>query len=58
MTYEEIIVILDLNKFPTTTIGYTLPSEMYEIMDNNFMLKSLLPKEVKVEIATDDVKLK
>ena len=31
---------------------------MYEIIDFNFMLKSLLPKEVKVNITIDDVRLK
>ena len=31
---------------------------MYEIIDFNFMLKSLLPKEVKVNITIDDIRLK
>ena len=58
LTYDEIIDILDLKYIPTTTIGYTLPPGMYEIVDINFMLKSLLPKEVKVNIAVDDVRLR
>ena len=31
---------------------------MYEISDINLMLKSLLPKEVKVNITIDDIRLK
>ena len=44
LTYDEIIDILGLKYIPTTTIGYALPPGMYEIVDINFMLKSLLPK--------------
>ena len=58
LTYGEIIDILDLKYIPTTTIGYTLPPGMYEIIDINFMLKSLLPKDVKVNITNYDIKLK
>ena len=57
-TYNEIINILDLKCIPTSTIGYTLPPGMYEIFDINFMLKSLLPEGVKVNITIDDVRLK
>ena len=53
LTYDEIIDILDLKKIPTTTIGYSLPPGMYGIIDNKFMLKFLLPKEVKVKITVD-----
>ena len=58
LTYNEIINILDLKYTPTTTKGYTLPPGIYEIIDNNFMLKSLFPKQVKVDITIDDVRLK
>ena len=58
LTYDEIIDILDLKYIPTTTKGHTLPPGMYEIIDINFMLKSLLPKEVKVSITIDDIRLK
>ena len=58
LTYDEIIDVLDLKYIPTSTIGCTLPLGMYEIIDINFMLKSLLPKEVKVNITIDDVRLK
>ena len=49
---------MDLKHIPTTTIGYKLPPGMYEIIDINFLLKSLLPKEVKVDITVDDIRLK
>ena len=58
LTYDEIIDTLELKHIPTTTIGHTLPPGMYEIIDNNFMLKSLFPKEVKINFTIDDVKLK
>ena len=55
LTYDEIVDILNLKYFPTTTIGYTLPPSLYEIIDINIMLKSFLPKEVKIKITIDDV---
>ena len=58
LTYNEIIDVLNLKYIATTTIGYTLVPGMYEIIDIDFMLKSLLPKEVKVNITVDDVRLK
>ena len=57
LTYNAIIDVLDLKFISTTTTGYTLPPGMCEIIDNKFMLKSLLPKEVKVNITVDDVRL-
>ena len=58
LTYDEFIEKLDINYFPTTTIGHTLPPGTSEIIDINFMLKSLLPKEVKVTITIDDIRRK
>ena len=37
-TYDEIRDILELNYIPTSTIGYTLPPNMYKIVD----IKSIL----------------
>ena len=37
-----------------STAGYTLEPGIYEISDINFMLMSLLPDEVKVNITIDD----
>ena len=58
LTCDEFIDILDLNYISTTTIEYTLPPGMYKIIDINFKLKSLLPKEVKLNITIDDIRLK
>ena len=33
ITYVEIIDILDLKYIPTTTVGYTKPLGMYEVID-------------------------
>ena len=57
-TYDEIIDILDLKYIPTTTIRYTIPSGIYETSDIILMLKSLLPDEVKLNYAIDDIRLK
>ena len=58
LTYDEIIDILKLKHIPATTIGYTLPPDMYEIIDIKFVSKYLLPKEVKVIVTVDHVRLR
>ena len=58
LTYDETIYKVDIKYIPLTTIGYTLPPGMYEIIDNTSMVKSLLPKEVKVNVTIDDVRLR
>ena len=55
LTYDEVIDLIDLKYFPTTTIGYTLPSGLYEISAFILMLKSLLPNKTKVDITIDDI---
>ena len=47
-----------MKDIPKTTYGYTFPPGVYEVIDNIFMLKSSIPKEVKVNIAIDDVRLR
>ena len=49
---------MDVEYLPTSTKGYTLAPGIYEVTDNNMMLKSLLPKEVKVIMIIDDIRLK
>ena len=58
LTYSEIEKILDVKYIATSIIGYTLPVGIYEISDNNSMIKSLLPNNVKVNITIDDIRLK
>ena len=50
--------ILDVKYIPRSTKGYTLVPGIYEVTDIDMMLKSLLPKEVKVNITIDDIRLK
>ena len=57
LTDDEIIDIIELKYIPTTTKGFLLPPGMYEIIDFIFMLKSLLPKVVKVNITIDNNRL-
>ena len=56
--YNEIINILDVKYIPTTTIGSTLPPGIYEVTDAFLVLKSLHPKEVKVNFTNDDIRPK
>ena len=57
LTNEEIVEILDVKYLAGSTKGYTLPTGIYETSDNNLLLKSLLPKEVKVTHTIDDIRL-
>ena len=58
LTYVETVDILNIKYVAGSTKGYTFSPGIYKIIDINFMLKSLLPKELKVNIAIDDVGLK
>ena len=48
LTYDEIVDILDVKHIDGSTIGYTLPSGIYEMSDFNSMIEGLLPNTVKV----------
>ena len=58
ITYDENVDILGVKYKAGSTIGYTLPLGVYEISDNNLILKSLVPGEVKVNLTIDDIRLK
>ena len=58
LTYDEILDVLDVKHIAGSIICYTLPAGIYEIRNNNLMLKSLLPTDVKINITIDDVKRK
>ena len=58
LTYNEIIDILNVKSTCGSTIGFTLLPDVYEISDIKLMLKSILPKQVKVKITIDDIRLK
>ena len=57
-TYHEIAQIVDTKNIVATTERYTLPPGYYETSYSNSMLRNLLPKEVKVNITIDDIRLK
>ena len=50
--------MLDLKSITGSTKGYTLPPGVYEVIDINILLESLLPKEVKVSITSNNLGLK
>ena len=58
LTYDEIIDILDLKYIPTKRTGYSLIPGIHEVIDLNNSLKYILPDNVKVSVAIDDVRLK
>ena len=58
LSYDEIIDILDLKYIPTKRTGYSLNPGIYEIVDLNNTLKYILPDNVKVSVAIDDIRLK
>ena len=58
LTYDEIIDILDLKYIPTKRAGYSLNPGIYEVTDLNNILKYILPDNVKVNVAKDDIRLK
>ena len=49
---------MDVKYKPGSTIADTLPPSIYEISDINLMIKSVLPKEVKLMFTFDDIRLK
>ena len=51
------MVVLDIKHKSATSIGYTLSPIKYEFSDNNFMLKSSVPDEMKAKITIDDIRL-
>ena len=58
LTYFKIVDFLNNKNVTGLTGRHTLPRGVYEIIDFNFTLTSLLPKEIKVIITIDDVRLK
>ena len=51
-------ILLDVKYIDAKSTGFTFPIGIYEIVDNNSIVKSLLPDEVKVNITIDDTRLK
>ena len=58
LSYDEIMDILDLKYIPTKRTGYSLNPGIYEVIYLNNTLKYILPKNVKVNITIDDIRLK
>ena len=58
LTYDEITDVLDLKNIPTKRTGYSLNPGLYEVVDLNNTLKNILLDNVKVNVTTDDVRLK
>ena len=55
LSYGEAMDKLDLKYFPTKRIGCSLNPGLYEVVDLNNILEHILPDNVKVNIAIDDV---
>ena len=58
LTYNEVIDILDLKYIPTKKIGYSIEPNIYNVVDLNKVLKSILPNNVKMDNSVDEKKYK
>ena len=58
LSYEEIMIILDLKYFPTKRTGYSLDPGIYEVINLNNTLKYILPDNEKISVTIDDIRLK
>ena len=58
LTYNEIMGVLNIEYIPSKRTGYNLPPGIYEVADIDAILKQILPKDVKVNITIDDIRLK
>ena len=58
LTFDEIIVILDIKYFAGSNNRYNLSAGIFIISDISLILKSLPPKEVKVNVTNDDSRLR
>ena len=58
LTYDEIMDILDLKYISTKRIGYSIEPNIYNVVDLNKTLKSILPNNVKIDITIDERKYK
>ena len=57
LTYYEIEKKHDVKKIDGEYTGFTFLRGIYEIIDINSMVKSLLPDDVEVKITIDDTRL-
>ena len=57
LSYNEIMYILDFKYNPTKRKGYSLNPGIYEVVDLNNSLKNILPDNVKISVAIDNVRL-
>ena len=58
LTCNELVDLLDFKYFVESATGFTLPSGIYELLDNNLRLAFLLPDDTKVGITVDDIRLR
>ena len=58
LIYDEIVIILDLKSISTKRTCDSLIPGIYKLVDLNNTLKYILPDNVKVNITTDDIRIK
>ena len=58
LSYNEIMVILDLKYIATKRTGYSLNPGIYEVIDLNNTLNYILPDNVKLSVKIDDIRIK
>ena len=58
LPFDDFVDILDKIYSAESTIGYTLPPGIYKISEFSWKLMSSLPRDVKVNITIDDIRLR
>ena len=58
LTKSEVEKILDMKYIDTPVTGHALMPGLYDFTVNNFLLKSFIPAEVKVNTTIDDIRLR
>ena len=58
LSYDEIMDILDLKYIPTKRMGFSIPPNIYNVVDLNEIIKNILPNNVKIDITIDERKYK
>ena len=58
LTYDEIIIILDLKYIPTKRMGYSIEPNIYTVVDLNKTLKNILHDNLKINVSIDERKYK
>ena len=59
ITNDEVVNRMDIKDTAGSTIGFSLPPRFYlEVVKFSFLLKSLIPNDVKVKVTIEGIRLR